>query len=63
MQYTEQEIEDITRQLQSIKVNGKPVFLAFIDDTPVFHTIHLDTGLGIARLEFEKAPESTSEEE
>lgn len=57
MRYTEAEIEDITHQLQAIKVNGKPVFLAFINDTSVFHTIHLDTGIGTARLEFEKAPE------
>ena len=60
MKYTGQEIEQIVDQLRAVKINGSPVFIAWIDDVEtVYHTILLDIGMGIQTLEFEKAPEST----
>lgn len=64
MKYTEQEIGQIVDQLRAIKINDKRVFIAWIDDTEtVYHTIFLDSGMGIQTLEFEKSHENKPEEE
>lgn len=58
MKYTEEQIEEIADQLMRIRVNGKLVFIAMIEDVSgPYHKIYVDAGETVARFEFEKAQE------
>ena len=58
MFYSEGEVQEIMLALMQIKIRGVPVFLVFDDDIErPYHRVYVDSGMGIAHLEFEKSCE------